>query len=124
MSTAIGVIRVNQNGEIHFVGTLGSTISQRFIYGRVYNDANIISGTGFSVEEIDANHHQVIYDDSLTSDNFSVVVSPNNNNPVGVEGEYGVSTKSEDTDGFIVVMKGFDGTANDGGYNFIVIAGA
>lgn len=94
----------------------------RILAGALYNDANIISGTGFTAEWADedgstpgANIYTIRFDSPFSEPGPVVSLTANNNNPETTEGAYGVSLKTRDPNFIVVETQRFDGTAADGG---------
>ncbi len=98
----------------------GLTIPARIVRGQVYNDANIIAGTGFTADLTSATEITVTFDEAF-DDPPTVLLTPNNNNPADMEGEYGVTQTSVSAGDFVVTGTEFDGTPNIGGFNFAAI---
>jgi hypothetical protein len=126
-----GVVARARNLERRYVraGGDGVSLPGRMVWGSVYNDANIISGTGFTVAWADhlggspsSNIHTITFDTPFTNPPV-VLLTANNDNPPATEGAYGVSIKSKDAGGswVEVEMVNFDGTTGDGGYDFAAI---
>ncbi len=99
----------------------------RIVAGQIYNDANIIAGTGFTAEWADQDgsspgtnlitiRFDVPFDDPPT-----VVLTGNNNNPADVEGEYQLTQKSVAVDYVVAIGLELDGTPNIGGFNFVAV---
>ncbi len=98
-----------------------SGLVPRIVRGQVFNDADIIAGTGFGATLTDVNEVTVTFDVPF-DDPPTVVTTPNNNNPADVSGEYGVSQTSVTAGGFVVVSTEFDGTTLFmGGFNFVAV---
>lgn len=101
------------------------------VRGAVYNDANIIEGTGFTAEwnDEDLSHAYenlitIRFDTAFADPGPVVALTPNNNNPADVEGEYVVTLKTRDTAFIVVEGKELDGTPNIGGFDFIAMEAA
>lgn len=118
------------NDALERIGNLeraraASGSSGAFIVGSVFNDAGIISGTGFTIDwsrEDGSSPNSNFYTVRFTVPFFNppiTIVSPNNNNPVALPGEYGVSTRLVNVSWVEVMVLGFDTTVSDGGFNFV-----
>jgi hypothetical protein len=110
---------------------LGTGTGPRIVRGAIFNDANIIEGTGFTAEWNDEdmsspslNLITVRFDDPFDEPGPIVLLTANNDNPADVEGEYVVTLKTRDPDFIVVEGKELDGTPNMGGFDFIAIEAA
>ncbi len=99
------------------------------VRGALFNDANIIEGSGFTASwdnnggaPVNMNFYTIYFDTPF--DNPPVVsLTPNNNNPPGAAGRYGVSLVTPTTGYVIVMTVDMDDpdslAAQDGGFDFI-----
>lgn len=100
------------------------------VWGAIYNDANIIEGTGFSVVWADGtaspneNFYTITFDDAFTNPPV-VLVSGNNNNPADEYGRYTVTLRRRFADYIVVMTNDVDDpdslTTQDGGFDFLAI---
>ncbi len=111
----------NHEARIRVLERRRSGSGPRIVAGQLFNDADIIAGTGFGATLTDVNEITVTFDVPF-DDPPTVVTTANNNNPADVAGEYGVSQTSVTASGFVVVSTEFDGTALFmGGFNFVAV---
>lgn len=94
--------------------------------GSVYNDGDIrlpASSPGFSVVFTAPNLYDITFDTELPAEPV-INLTANNNNPAGSTGQYDASivNGSVATTGFSVITTQFDGTASDGGFDFVCVA--
>lgn len=120
-----------RNLERRFTSGAGSS-AVAGLWGALYNDANVIDpgSGGWTAEWNDedssspsSNIYTIRFDTPFSS-LPTVLLTANNNNPVGSVGLYGVSLKDRDSGGawITVYTFDFDGTASDGGFDFLAIA--
>lgn len=97
------------------------------IWGALFNDANIIEGTGFTATwdnnggaPASSNYYTIYFDDPFTNPPV-VLLTPNNNNPPTTQGIYGASLLTRLAAYIVVVTYNFDGSAGDGGFDFLAL---
>ncbi len=94
------------------------------LWGAIFNDGGIISGTGFTADNDygdGINFTKITFDTPFTNPPV-VLLAANNNNPDDTQGRYGVSLVDRDVSFITVRMDAFDTVSLDnGGFDFLCL---
>jgi hypothetical protein len=112
--------------KLEAVPASGGGIPGTEIWGALYNDANIIEGTGFTATwdnnggaPTNLNYYTIYFNTPFTNPPV-VEFTANNNNPETTDGAYGVSLKTRTAAYIVAITTPFDGSpGTGGGFDFV-----
>lgn len=100
------------------------------VWGAIFNDADIIAGTGFTAEwnkedlSASGEHFYTIRFDTPFTNPPVVVLTPNNDNPPNIEGRYTATLITRNVAYIEVTTQDVDdadAAAHDGGFDFLAM---